>query len=247
MKLSIITVVLNRADTIEDCLRSVAEQTFEDVEHIIIDGGSSDGTLEIIDKYKNHIYKVISEKDNGIYDAMNKGIKLASGDVIGMLNADDIFYDEGVLSEIAAAFEQNEIDCIYGNMIYVHRKNTEKITRRWTSREFIDGLFERSWTPAHPTFYCRRELYEKYGFYRLDFKIAADVELMYRFLQRHKARSKYVDRMMVKMRNAGVSNSGIRSTITITKEMQKAISENGGKFNLIKYLFYKGLKIKQML
>ncbi|OGH94716.1 MAG: hypothetical protein A2X43_10465 [Candidatus Margulisbacteria bacterium GWD2_39_127] len=247
MKISIITVVFNNKDYIDNAIQSVLGQDYPYIEHIIIDGGSTDGTLDIISSYAYIIDKIISEPDNGIYDAMNKGIRLATGDVVGMLNADDVFYDPMVISDVARAFEKNPIDCCYGDLIYVDRNGTDRITRRWISKDFEDELFEKSWTPAHPTFYCKREMFEKNGYYRLDFKIAADVELMYRFLQKHKIRSKYLSRMMVKMRNAGVSNSGINSTITITKEMKKAIIENGGNFNLIKYLFFKTLKISQFM
>ncbi|PZM82069.1 MAG: glycosyltransferase [Candidatus Margulisiibacteriota bacterium] len=247
MKISIITVVYNNYQTIEHTILSVFGQTYSDIEYIVVDGGSTDGTLDIINKYKDKISVIISEKDEGIYDAMNKGIKLATGMVIGTLNADDMFYDTNVLVDVANVFDENKVVCCYGNLIYVDRVDTEKITRRWISRQFEEGLFSKSWTPAHPTFYCKREMFERYGYYRLDFEIAADVELMYRFIQKHRITSKYIPRMMVKMRNAGISNQGLKSTITITREMKKAIVENGGRFNLIKYLFYKGFKIIQFI
>jgi glycosyltransferase involved in cell wall biosynthesis len=243
MKISIITVVYNNREYVEDCIRSVLQQTYKDIEYIIIDGGSTDGTIDIIEKYKMKISKLITEPDSGIYDAMNKGIKLATGDVIGILNSDDMFYDNTVIQSVVSSFTNNEIDCVYGNIIYVSRQDSARITRIWRSRSFCDGLFEKSWTPAHPTFYCKKVLYEQLGFYRTDFKIAADVELMYRFLQKNHTRSKYVDADFVRMRDSGVSNRGIKSTIIITREMKRAIIENGGKFNLIKYLFFKFLKI----
>ena len=203
--------------------------------------------MEIIKSLIGPNVKLISEPDKGIYDAMNKGIALATGDVVGTLNADDVFYDNRVISDVDAAFGRQDIDCVYGNLVYLDREEPGKVTRKWVSCEFRDGLFEKSWTPAHPTFYCRKELFNKYGFYRLDFKIAADVELMYRFLQKHRIRTRYLDRIMVKMLSSGISNSGIASTITITREMKKAIIDNGGKFNLAKYLFFKAFKIKQAL
>lgn len=243
MKVSIITVCYNSRNTIEDTINSVISQTYPFLEYIIIDGESTDGTLDVINKYRNRIFNVISESDKGIYDGMNKGILAASGDIIGFLNADDMFYDNTVIQRVVLAFTSYTIDSVYGNLVYVSRQDSSRITRIWRSRSYCDGLFEKSWTPAHPTFYCKKSLYEKFGFYRTDFKIAADVELMYRFLQKYHIRSKYINADFVRMRNSGVSNRGIKSTIVITREMKRAIIENGGQFNLIKYLFFKFLKI----
>ena len=245
MRVSVITAVYNGAAYVADCIDSVKRQNYSNIEHVIIDGGSNDGTLEIIND-KNEETVVLSEPDRGVYDGMNKGIRLATGDIVGMLNADDMYYDENVVSEIVNCFQKNpQIDCMFGNLEYVDRDDIDKVTRRWFSRPFEDGLFARSWTPAHPTFYCRRELYEKYGAYRLDFEIAADVELMYRFLQCHKVESLYLPRIMVRMRKAGISNMGVGSTIKITKEVRKAFKENADSFNLIIYLFHKALKTRQ--
>lgn len=245
MTISIITVALNVRSTVEDTITSVLGQTYKNIEYVIIDGGSTDGTLDIINKYKSKIHKFISKPDKGVYDGMNKGILAASGDIVGFLNADDVFYDKNVIQKVASVFTNAEVDCVYGNLVYVSRKNSERITRIWRSRDFSDGLFERSWTPAHPTFYCKKVLYERFGFYRTDFKIAADVELMYRFLQKNHIKSKYVAADFVRMRDSGVSSRGIQSTVVITREMKKAINENGGQFNFIKYLFFKFLKISE--
>ena len=213
MLVSVITVALNTRFTIEEAIKSVLGQTYKNLEYIIIDGGSIDGTAEIIKSYGKKITKFISEPDRGIYDAMNKGILAASGDIVGFLNADDVFYDKNVIQKVASVFTNAEVDCVYGNLVYVSRKNSERITRVWRSRDFSDGLFERSWTPAHPTFYCKKVLYERFGFYRTDFKIAADVELMYRFLQKYHIRSKYINADFVRMRDSGMSNRGIKSII----------------------------------
>jgi Glycosyltransferases involved in cell wall biogenesis len=245
MLVSIITSVLNAETTIEDAIKSVLGQSYKEIEYIVVDGGSQDGTLDKIKKYSGKIAKFISEKDDGIYDGMNKGILAASGDIIGFLNADDIFYDDTVVQRIVSVFTSDAIECVYGNLVYIDYQDSTRIMRRWRSRVFYDGLFEKSWTPAHPTFYCKKDLYERFGLYRTDFKIAADVELMYRFLQKNHVRSKYIDANFVRMRSSGVSNRGIKSTFVITREMKRAIIENGGEFNLIRYLFFKFLKITE--
>jgi len=253
LKVSIITVSYNSAKTIKDTIESVKNQSYQHIEYIIVDGNSKDKTLGIIKEYEelfsntsNKKYRWISEIDNGIYDAINKGIKMASGEIIGILNSDDYFFDNNVISDVVNEFIYQNIDCLYGNIIYID-PSTKKIVRRWTSKNFEKGLFEKSWTPGHPSFYCKKEYYEKLGFYRTDFKIASDVELMYRFIDKNQLNSMYYDRYMVTMRQGGVSSSGLKSTITITKEMSRAIKENGGRFNLVKYLFYKGLKVKEFL
>jgi len=245
MKISIITVVYNNKNYLEDAINSVLNQSYSNIEYIVIDGGSTDGTVDIIKKYDNNISTWVSEPDRGIYDAMNKGILLATGDVIGMLNSDDQLYDTIAIEKIVLTFKNNPVDCCYGNLVFVN--NEDKIIRRWHSRPFEYGLFSKSWSPAHPTFYCKRELYEKYGLYKTNYKIAADVELMLRFLEVIKAKSVFIDEYIVKMQVGGVSNKGIKSTITITKEMQRAFRENRLSFNIGKYIFFKMLKLKEFI
>ena len=243
--ISIITTAFNAEATIGDTIASVQAQEYPAIEHIIVDGGSSDGTVAVARAHGDRIARLVSARDRGIYDGMNKGIALATGDVVGFLNADDVFYDAGAVGAIAAGFDA-ETDCVYGNLVYMDAGLTT-VTRRWTSRAFRDGLFGQSWTPAHPTFYCRREAYARHGGYRLDFQIAADVELMYRFVQQHRLRSKYLDQYLVKMRAGGASNRDWHSTLIIIKEVRQGILENGGRFNLPEYLFYKLLKMRQIL
>jgi glycosyltransferase involved in cell wall biosynthesis len=243
MIISIITVSYNSSETIADCISSVNNQTYKNIEHIIIDGASKDGTIEKIKTTPNRIAKIISEPDKGIYDAMNKGILLSTGDIIGMLNADDQLYDITSIEKIVNTFQSNKVDCCYGNLIFQNKEG--KIVRRWHSKPFKSDLFLKSWTPAHPTFYCKRNLYYKYGLYKTDYRIAADVELMLRFLEINKIQSFFIDKYLVKMKSGGTSNQGLKSTFIITKEMYRAFKENGLHFNLIKYLFYKGLKIKE--
>jgi len=226
-------------------------QTYDNVELVVVDGNSTDGTVAIIERYASMFQGSgktmhwISERDFGIYDAMNKGILLASGDFIGILNSDDYFFDRDVLADVVRNLSGQAVDCLYGNLVYV---NSEKnVTRRWISQDFTDGLFEKSWTPGHATFYCKKEVYEKYGLYKIEYKIAADVELMYRFLVKHRIKSTYLRRYLVVMRQGGVSSRGLRSTIIITREVQKALTDNGGRFNLVTYLFHKALKVGQIL
>lgn len=246
LKISIITATYNSSSTIADCITSVNEQTYPHIEHIIVDGLSKDNTLEIIKDIPNRVERIISERDKGIYDAMNKGIKVANGDIIGTLNSDDTLFDSVAIEKIARFFLHNpEIDCMYGNLVFVNE--SKQIQRRWKSRPFEPGSFARSWTPAHPTFYCKREIFEKFGLYKTDYKIAADVEFMLKVLEVEKVKSSYLNEVLVSMALGGVSTSGLKSTITITKELKRAFKENGLKLNLLKYLFFKALKIKEYL
>lgn len=246
MKISIITVTYNSAGTVANCIDSVYRQSYPDIEQIIVDGLSTDDTVSIIQSMPNRVHKLVSEKDKGIYDAMNKGVRLATGDIIGTLNSDDTFFDTTALEKVAAVFSNYpEIDCLYGNLIFVNEER--KVVRRWKSKAFTPGLFSKSWTPAHPTFYCRREVFERFGLYKTDYKIAADVEFMLRVLEVGKAKSHFLDEVLVSMSLGGVSTSGLKSTLIITQELKKAFKENGLGFNLPKYLFHKGLKVKEFL
>lgn len=245
MKISIITVTFNSEANIARCIKSVYEQSWPEIEHILIDGASTDDTVAIAQSLPNRIARLISEPDRGIYDAINKGIGLATGDVIGILNSDDVLIHPEVITTIAHAFLNNNIQCLYGNLVYTNQNN--KIVRVWTSRAFRSGLFERSWTPAHPTFYCRKDAYNRFGLYKINYIIAADVELMLRFLEVQQLRSLFINEFFVNMRHGGVSTQGLKSTWIITKELKRAFGENGLPFNLIKYSFFKLLKYSQVI
>ena len=247
MKISLITISYNAQDTIADTIESVLSQTYSDTEYIVIDGNSTDGTVGIIQKYGNKITKFISETDQGLYDAINKGIRLATGDIVGLINADDYYSNNNVLQTICETFANNNIDCCYGNITIVKRDRPTQIVRKWQSRDFKPGLFAKSWTPAHPTFFCKRDIFEKYGYYRLDLPITADIELMYRFLEINRLRSKFINNNLVIMRTGGASSSGIRSTLSIIKEVRRSILNDDGKYVLFKYLFFKALKLKEYL
>ncbi len=221
MKVSIITVTLNSAKTIEDTLLSVQNQSFTNIEHIIIDGNSEDETAEIVKKFHYPI-KFISEPDNGIYDAMNKGISLATGDIIAILNSDDFYTTPFVLQKVIKAFEENDIECLYGNLDYVERFNTSNIVRRWKSGKMSNRKFTLGWMPPHPTFFVKKEAYIKYGVFNTTLKYAADYELMLRFLYKHQSISYYLPEVLVKMRTGGVTNSNKQLILQSLSEIKKA-------------------------
>ncbi len=231
---SIITVSLNSIKTISDTINSVLAQTYPNIEYIVIDGSSTDGTTEIIKSYSAGISKIISEPDNGIYDAINKGIKLATGDIIGILNSDDFFNDNGVIEKVVTAFNENEIDAVTGDVQFIDTHKKSKIVRYYSSEHFYPGRFKFGYMPPHPSFYVRRELFEKLGYYKTDYRIAADYELLIRFLYVNKIKYKYLKMPLVSMRTGGVSNKTIMSNFTLNKEIARACRENGIRTN---YLF----------
>jgi glycosyltransferase involved in cell wall biosynthesis len=240
VKISIITISYNAAKTIERTLLSVAEQSYKDIEHIIIDGGSTDDTLAICNKFP-HLSKTISEPDKGVYDAFNKGIQLATGNIVGFLNSDDTFFNVESVNHIVSNFD-SDTECVFGDLHYV---NTDgRIIRKWKSRPFITGNFKKH-MPAHPTFYCRRETYNRLGGYDISYKIAGDFELMLRFLEKNQIQSKYIPINLVKMLPGGISNAGIKSKITITKEEFRAFQQNKISVNKLLYIFHKAQKIKE--
>jgi len=211
MKASIITVCFNSIDTIEHTLKSIFSQNYPDIEYIIIDGGSTDGTLDILANYQSQIAQCISEPDYGIYDAMNKGIRLSTGDVIAFLNADDFYANANVVSSIMEAFQTMNVDAVYGDIVYVDKRNANKLVRYWKAGEYKNGAFFYGWVPPHPAFFCQRKVYEKYGYFKSDFRLAADFELMLRFIEKHKIKVGYLPEPVVKMRAGGKANvlSGI--------------------------------------
>jgi glycosyltransferase involved in cell wall biosynthesis len=227
MKLSIVTVCYNAAATIEDTLRSVAAQTHRDVEHIVVDGASRDATLEIVGRYRAGIARLVSEPDRGLYDAMNKGIALATGEVVGMLNADDIYADEHVLARIARCFEDPAVDACYGDLVYVAREEPRRVVRYWKSCSYRDGLFEKGWIPAHPTFFVRRRVYRQCGGFDLDYRLQSDFELALRLLAVHRIRSVYIPEILVRMRMGGVSNRRLTTILRGNLEAYRACRRHG--------------------
>lgn len=210
MKFSVITVCLNSAATIRDTIESVLAQDHPDIEHIIVDGASRDGTMEIVRSYGGRIAKVVSEPDRGMYDSANKGLRLATGDVVGMLNSDDYYAAPDVLSTMARVFERGDVDAVHGDLDFIDPQDTSRITRRFRSREFVPGDFRKGWHPAHPTFYVKREILLEIGGFDEQYRIASDIDLMMRVLEVRKARSAYIPRVLIKMREGGLSNGSVR-------------------------------------
>ena len=244
MKVSIITITYNAENTIFNSLNSVFSQSHKNIEHIIIDGGSKDNTLKTCKNFP-HISKIVSEPDKGVYDAFNKGLKFATGDIIGFLNADDVFFNENSVLEIVSAFSNNETDIVYGNLDYVNAEG--KVIRNWISKPYEKGLIKKAWMPAHPTFYCKKEVYDRLGDYNDSFKIGGDFELCLRFLEVNKVPSFYLNKKLVKMLIGGISNSGLKSKWTIYKEELRAFKINKINVNPILFFFFKLLKLKQFI
>lgn len=228
MKISIITVSYNSDKTIDDTIQSVLSQDYPDIEYIIVDGLSKDNTINIVKSYGTKISKFVSEKDEGIYDAMNKGIEMATGDVVGILNSDDFYADSKVISKIAKKFEGN-VDGVYADLVYVAADNKSKIVRHWKSGEYYEGAFLKGWMPPHPTFFVRKSVYVNFGKFTDKLRSAADYEIMLRFIHKHKIRLSYLPEVVVHMRSGGNSNNSLKSRIRGNKEDRLAWKMNGLK------------------
>ncbi len=234
MKISVITVCYNSARTVADTLKSVAAQTHPDVEHIVIDGGSKDGTQETIGKYMARVTKFISEPDKGIYDAMNKGVALATGDVIGILNSDDIYAHNDVLTRVAQKMADGRLDALLGDVGFFRDGTPDKIIRRYDSGRFSPDKMAYGWMPAHPAMFLTRDIYKHTGNYRTDYKIAADFEFIIRAFVGTNIRYEHLPEILVKMRSGGVSTSGWHSNILLNKEILRACKENSIATNIFK-------------
>ena len=246
MKVSIITVCLNTAETIEGTIRNVLAQDYKDIEYTIIDGGSSDGTLNIIDSYRTNISNIISEPDNGIYDAINKGIRLSKGDLIAILNSDDMYADEGVVQEMVEFIETHDLDAAYGDLVYVDHKDVTRVTRVWRAGEYKKGAFGKGWVPPHPTFFCRKTVYERYGYFKDEFQVAADFELMLRFIEKHRINVGYLPKVIVKMRTGGKANV-LRGMIRGNREIMKSFRLNNLRRSPWLFIYKPMIKISQFL
>lgn len=251
MKISLITVTFNSDKTLSDTIFSVLSQTYQQIEYIIVDGNSKDNTVSIIKKNEQKFadrLKWISEPDEGLYDAMNKGIRMATGDVIGILNSDDFFTSNDVIQQIVSAFTNNEdIDAIYGDVHFVHEENLQKCVRYYSSKMFKRKLMRLGFMPAHPSFYIRRECFDQYGLYKTDYKVAADFEFLLRVIYKAKIKTKYLPLDMVTMRTGGASTSGIESHKRIMKEHLRAFRENGIYTNSLLLSLRYIYKVKELL
>lgn len=228
MKISIVTVSYNASKTIKDTIESVLMQEDIDVEYIIVDGGSKDGTQEIIKSFGEKISKFISEPDKGIYDGMNKGVALASGDIVGILNSDDVYADRKVLKDVLSCFS-SDIQAVYGDLVYVAEDDLNQVKRTWISKPYKEGAFKKGWMPPHPTFFVRKEVYKNYGSYSLELRSAADYEFMLRVIHKHQIKIHYLNRVLVRMRVGGASNASIKNRIKANKEDKMAWKMNGLK------------------
>jgi glycosyltransferase involved in cell wall biosynthesis len=233
MKVSLITVSYNSANTIADTLKSVQFQTYQDIEYIVVDGNSSDGTIEIVKQFLDASQGVVTtflcERDKGIYDAMNKGLAMATGDIIGVLNSDDFYCSNDVIEEVVRAFQQNNTDCLYGDLNYVDPIDTSKIVRKWRSGSFRKENFLKGWMPPHPTFFVGKTCYDRFGKFDTQFKSAADYELMLRFLFKESCSAVHLPKVMIHMRAGGVSNVSLKNRIRANREDRLAWKINGLK------------------
>lgn len=233
MKISLITVTYNSGTTIRDTIKSVLAQTYSDIEYIIVDGLSKDNTVEIVREYESQFGKRmrwISEKDKGLYDAMNKGIRMATGDVVGILNSDDFYTSNDIIERVVAGFTGN-VDAVYGDLHYVHSNNLQHCVRYYSSRIFKPNLMKMGFIPAHPTFYCKKSCYDRFGYYKTDYKIAADFDLLLRFIYVNRIKIKYLPIDMVTMRIGGASTNGLKSRMGGMNEHLRSLKENGIKSN----------------
>jgi len=246
MKISIITTTYNSAKTVESTIKSVLNQVGAEIEYIIIDGGSTDGTLEIIGKYKDRIARVVSEPDGGMYDAMNKGIGLATGEVIGILNSDDFYISNDVIETVLKEFEKTGADSVWGDIIVVNKDDVNKVVRNWKSSPYTEGAFQKGWHPPHPAFFVKKEIYNKYGLFRTDMSTWADYELQLRFLEKNKISSIYIPQILLKMREGGWSNKSYWHLLKANFGCYKSFKINGLKVSPLFIIKKPLFKINQL-
>ena len=230
MKISLITVTYNSSKTLSDTLQSVLNQTYSEIEYIIVDGASKDSTVSIIQEYEpkfNGRMRWISEADKGLYDAMNKGIRMATGDIVGIINSDDFYHRTDILQVVADAFRDKSVQAVYGDVRFVNDDNLDKTVRYYSSKSFSPKRFRFGFMPAHPTFFTYKKYFDEFGYYKMGYKIAADYELLTRFLYVHKLKCKYLPVDFMKMRTGGASTASIKSNWILNKEIVRACKENG--------------------
>ena len=246
MKISVITVVFNNARTISDCLTSVASQTHPDVEHIVVDGGSTDGTIDKVKFQGTRVSRFISEPDRGMYDALNKGLNLATGEVIAVLNSDDVYADNTALAQVAEALAAKRTDACYGDVVYVRPDDLQKIVRLWKSGEYKRERFRNGWMPPHTACFIRKSVYDKFGRFDTSFDIASDYEIMLRFFYKHEASCAYIPKVLVKMRTGGRSAGTLRNIIKANAECYRSWGKNGLRANPARLLLKPLSKLLQL-
>ena len=230
MKISIITATYNSAQTLGHTIESVIRQTYPDIEYIIVDGASTDDTLQIVKRYEPQLrgkMKWLSEKDHGIYDAMNKGIQMATGDIVGILNSDDYFTSNDIIEQLASAFHNESIDAVYGDIHFIRDGQPDKCIRYYSSKRFSPVWLRFGFMPAHPSFYCRRKIFKKAGLYKTDYQIGSDYEMMVRLFMKHHIKARYLPIDFVTMRTGGASTRNVRSRLQLIKDDVRGCRENG--------------------
>lgn len=247
MRISVITVCFNSVKTVENTIHSVVGQTHKNIEHIVVDGASTDGTVDILNRHCAKLAKVISEPDLGIYDAMNKGLRLATGEIIGFLNADDVYADDEVLSKVAAIMGKDKLDALFGDAEFVNPDRPNQPMRRYRSGRFHPKRIAWGWMPAHPTLFLRRHVYERFGMFRTDYRIAGDFELVARMFHSGTLSYRYLPEVLVRMRTGGISTGGWRNTILLNTEVLRACRENGISTSLPKILSKYPAKLLEFL
>lgn len=247
MKISVITVCFNSAQSLERSLQSVVKQDWPVIEHIVIDGGSSDATKEILERFSSRLAYLVSEPDDGIYDAMNKGLTHSTGDIICFLNADDQYASANVLSKVVSWMEKFNLDALMGDVGFFHEKNSERIVRRYRSERFHPSQLAWGWMPAHPALFLRKEVVQRVGLFKTDYRIAGDFEFIVRTFHGHALRYQHFPEVLVNMQTGGISTSGLLAKIRLNQEVLRACRENGVQTNMLKILSKYPAKILEML
>jgi len=231
MKVSIVTTTYNTGKTVEDTIKSVLSQTYPDIEFVIVDDESTDNTMEVVNKYKDKVSKIVEAEHSGIFGNLNKGVELATGDIVGILNSDDFYVSNDVIETVVNEFKETGVDCVWGDILVVDKDDTNKVIRNWKSSSYREGEYQKGWHPPHPAFFAKREVYKKYGLFRTDLWTSADYESVLRILEKNKASSSYISKVLTKMRAGGQSSMGIYNWVRGNIGAYRAFKLNGLKIN----------------